>query len=64
MGVVRAKLIKDYNGVKSGQYIQVLEPLYKTLKENGFFADPDPELEALKKKSPTNPVVSDVSEEE
>lgn len=64
MGVVRVKLIKDWNGTPAGTYIQVLESRHKNLQETGFCADPDPELEELKKKLNPTPDVSDVSEEE
>ena len=64
MGVVSARLIKDWNGIKAGQTVQVLEPLYKSLQENGFFANPDLELAALKKKSKSSLVVPDANKEE
>lgn len=64
MAVISARLIKDWNGVKAGQKVQLLEATYQSLKSNGFFADPDPELEELKKKLNPSQSVSDVSEEE
>ena len=64
MGVIRVKLIKDWNGVPKGTYIQVLPDRHKSLQETGFCADPDPEIEALKKKLNPSQDASDVSEEE
>lgn len=59
MSAIRVKLIQDYKGTPKGEYIQVTEGLYQTLKENGFVADPDPELEDLKKKSKKKASASD-----
>lgn len=59
MAAIRVKLISDYKGTPAGQYIQVTEGLYQTLKENGFVADPDEELEELKKKSKKKADASD-----
>jgi hypothetical protein len=64
MGVVRVKLIKEWEGIPAGNYVQVLDWKHRQMQETGFCADPDPELEALKKKSSMIPDASDVSEEE
>lgn len=50
MGVIRAKLIKEYNGTPAGEYIQVLEQRYKEMIVTGHFAEEDQEVAEAKKK--------------
>ena len=62
MGIVSVRLLKDWEGVPAGTFIQVHEYKHKQLQEIGVCADPDEELAALKKKSKKNQDASDVNE--
>jgi hypothetical protein len=51
MGVIRDKLIMDFQGTPAGEFIQVHADMHREMVENGFFAEPEPkEVEAAKKK--------------